>query len=85
MSNRAELTRAIRQIIQASWPARFAASELRSDVPLDEGGLGLDSVEIVEVLFACEDACGVRAGEELFDLAPLTIERLADHFAQAVA
>jgi acyl carrier protein len=85
MRDQAELAVAIRRIIQASWPARFSLADLLDDVPLDDGGLGLDSVEIVEVLFACEDTWGVRAGEQLFDVTPLTIERLADHFAQAVA
>jgi acyl carrier protein len=66
-----------------TWPARFSAADLRDDVPLDDGGLGLDSVEIVEILFACEERWGVRVGEELFDGAPLTIERLAEHFAHA--
>jgi hypothetical protein len=47
--------------------------------------LGLDSVEIVEILFACEEIWGARSSEELFDGGPLTIERLAEHFARAAA
>jgi hypothetical protein len=47
--------------------------------------LGLDSVEIVEILFACEHTWGVHTGEDLFEAVPLTIERLAEHFAQAAA
>ncbi|HLY49418.1 MAG TPA: hypothetical protein VKR21_09495 [Solirubrobacteraceae bacterium] len=85
MTDRAELAVAIRRIIETSWPARFSPAQLLDDVPLDDGGLGLDSVEIVEVLFACEDAWGLRANEQLFDVVPLTIERLADHFAQVAA
>jgi acyl carrier protein len=85
MAERAQIAAAIRGIIQANWPARFSASELRDDVALDDGGLGLDSVEIVEILFACENTWGVQVGEELFDVVPLTIERLAEHFEQAAA
>jgi acyl carrier protein len=77
-----ELVAATRQTIVASWPHRFDYGELRNDISLGEGGLGLDSVEIVEVVLACEELCGRTAGEELF-ARELTVERIAEHFARA--
>lgn len=71
----------IRQIILTAWPQRFADGELTDDVSLGEEGLGLDSVEVVEVVMACEELFGRVATPTLFETAPLTIERMADHFA----
>lgn len=80
MPDRAQIAASIREILLTSWPHRFARDELHDDVSLGEEGLGLDSVEIVEVLLACEESCGVRATEQLFVVVPLTIERVVDHF-----
>jgi acyl carrier protein len=77
----AQIAASIRDIIVTNWPHRFARGELHGDVSLGEDGLGLDSVEIVELLVACEQRCGVYATEELFAVVPLTIERVADHLA----
>ena len=71
----------VREIILGNWPQRFEPDELGDDVPLGEEGLGLDSVELVEVVLACEERCGRLATEELFARPPLTISLLVDHFA----
>jgi acyl carrier protein len=73
----------VREIVYTSWPGRFESGDIRDDASLGSDGLGLDSVEITEVLFACEERCGVGATDELFSVVPLTIERVADHFAPA--
>ncbi len=73
----------IREAVAATWPHRFAPGELRDDVSLGEEGLGLDSVELVQVILACEERCGRQATESLFDRVPLTIELLARYFAAA--
>jgi acyl carrier protein len=75
----------IREIIVATWPHRFGYDELRDDVSLGEDGIGLDSVEVAELVFACEEHYGRAATEELFATVPLTIERVADHFALSAA
>jgi acyl carrier protein len=74
------MTASIRGLIAARWPHRFDPGELGDNVSLGEDGLGLDSVEIVEVITACEEYCGRLATEELFAVVPLTIERMADYF-----
>jgi acyl carrier protein len=70
----------IRTVITTTWPHRFDPSELCDEVSLGEGGLGLDSVEIVEVILACEEECGRSATEGPFAVLPLTIKRIADFF-----
>jgi acyl carrier protein len=74
---------AVREIIEATWPQRFAPGQVRDDTPLGEDGLGLDSVEVVEVILACEEQAGRRATEALFAALPLTPGRIARHFASS--
>ena len=57
------------------------AEELATDALIGADGIGLDSVEIAELLLAAEDACGIDAGEGLFEISPLTIAHVADHLA----
>jgi acyl carrier protein len=71
----------IREIILTSWPHRFDGRELPDDVSLGDGGLGLDSVELAEVLLTCEERCGRHVTEELFATVPLTIASVADFLA----
>jgi acyl carrier protein len=73
----------IREIIVKSWPHRFSPDELRNDLSLGSDGLGLDSVEVAEVVLACEARAGITATNELFAVAPLTIDRVASYFAAA--
>lgn len=81
MRDREQIVASIREIIEDAWPHRFADGNLPNDVSLGEAGLGLDSVEVVEVVTACEDRFGRTAAPTLFDETPLTIDRVADHFA----
>lgn len=81
MSDRAQIAAMVRGLILASWPQRFAAEQLGDGIPLGEGGLGLDSVELAELILGCEERSGRRAGEALFAADLLTIESLADHFS----
>jgi acyl carrier protein len=77
-----EATAAVCETIATIWPHRFGGTELRDELSLGEDGLGLDSVEVVELLMACEERFGREAGEELLATAPLTIERVARYFAR---
>jgi acyl carrier protein len=71
----------IREVILTRWPGRFDDGTLRDEASLGAEGLGLDSIEIVELLSACEDRLGLSTTPELFEVVPLTIDRVADHFA----
>ncbi len=46
---------------------------LPNDLPLGPAGLGLDSVGIVELLLACEEAFGTRFDATLLERGPLTV------------
>jgi acyl carrier protein len=57
-------------------------AELSDETHLGDEGLGLDSVEIVEVLLGCEERYGAAVGE-LLEATPLTFGRVVAHFAAA--
>jgi acyl carrier protein len=61
---------------------RLSRTGLRDETRLDHAGLGLDSIEIVEVLLGCEEHYGASA-ESLLEGGPLTFGRVVDHFAAA--
>jgi acyl carrier protein len=71
----------VRESLLIQWPGRFAPEQLGDEISLGEDGLGLDSIEIVEVLFVCEELCGVLATEDFLADGPITIGRLVDLFA----
>jgi acyl carrier protein len=73
----------VREVLLSAWPQRFVPAQLRDEVSLGESGLGLDSIEIVEVLLACEEESGSPITEALFAVTPLTISRVVEHFAAA--
>jgi len=83
--HRAEVASTVRELLLTSWPHRFAPDQLEDHVSLGEEGLGLDSVEVAEFILACEERLGAADTEELFELLPLTIERVVEHFAFADA
>jgi acyl carrier protein len=58
---------------------RVHADGLADDTRLGRDGLGLDSIEIVELLLACEERYGTSV-EPLLDGGPLTFGRVVDHF-----
>lgn len=70
----------IRDILMAQWPARFPLEALGEEVPLGGEGLGLDSIELVELVLACEHRATREANEELLRDGQLTIRRLVVHF-----
>ncbi|HKP90574.1 MAG TPA: phosphopantetheine-binding protein [Thermoleophilaceae bacterium] len=71
---------AIRDILLTQWPARFPVEALGEEVPLGEEGLGLDSIELVELVLACEEQAAREANEELFRDGQLTIRSLVAYF-----
>jgi acyl carrier protein len=73
----------VREMVLTRWPGRFAPEMLGDDVPLGEDGLGLDSIELVELALACEERGTGEVDEELLRRQPLTIRHLAAHFGGA--
>jgi acyl carrier protein len=52
--------------------------ELQTDTLLGSGGMGLDSIALVEVLLECEDRFGVEAASEALAGSPLTVGSLVE-------
>jgi acyl carrier protein len=73
---------AVRALLRTLWPHRFHDDPLPDDAPLGDGGYGLDSVEIAELLLDCEERLGVALSAELFDSEPLTIGHVVTYFSQ---
>ncbi len=59
-----------------------AGRSLPGDLLLGAGGLGLDSIAMVELLLDCEQRFGVDT-TELLEGAPLTVGRLLAHLCDA--
>ena len=66
----------VRALILRSWPDRFDADELDDDTAVGETGLGLDSVEVAELLLTCEDESGIALPESLLTEATVPIGRI---------
>jgi acyl carrier protein len=84
-TERASAAAHVREALDSLWPGRFDdAARLPNDERLGAGGLGLDSIEIVELVLACQSRAGLHAdrAEELLDSGPLTVGGLIAHLAQ---
>lgn len=75
-----ELAAAIREHLLSAWPHRFRPEQLGNDASLGSDGLGLDSVELAELVLTCEELTGRASTSRLLEETPLTIRRLVDHF-----
>ena len=87
-----DIEETVRDLVRSRAPLAQAHAELADDLRLGPGGLGMDSIALVELLLDCEQRFGFRAGScagswrpgELLDGPPLTVGRLAAH-VRAVA
>ena len=71
----------VQDVLDSLWPKRFGDARRDEDQPLGEGGLGLDSIEIVELVLECQGRAGLEGNraDELLERGPLTIGGLIDH------
>jgi hypothetical protein len=74
-------TAIVHDVLDALWPGRFVAEPLSEHASLGEGGLGLDSIERVELVIECEERAGLPTSEAvgLLEGGPVTLGRLIDH------
>src|SRR3954469_12948719 len=83
-TDRATAAIQVRETLDLLWPGRFDdMAPLRDDESLGAEGLGLDSIEIVELVLACQARAGLHAdrAEELLDAGLPTIGDLVAHLA----
>jgi acyl carrier protein len=84
-TERASAAARIHEVLNLLWPGRFGdVTKLPDEESLASDGLGLDSIEIVELVLACQSRAGVPAdrAEELLEAGPLTIGGLIDHLGR---
>ena len=83
-----DIEETVRDLVRSRAPLARAHGELADDLRLGPGGLGMDSIALVELLLDCEQRFGLRPGSwrpgELLDGPPLTVGRLAAHLRTAV-
>jgi acyl carrier protein len=70
--------------VYAILAARSHGVELHAGTPLGSGGLGLDSIALVEVLLECEDRFGVDVAAESLAQSPLTVGLLLERIRALV-
>ncbi len=82
-----EIEDAVRDLLRSRSPlgwSRELPAVLPDDLRLGAGGLGLDSIALVELLLDCERRFGLAGVAELLAGPPLTVGLLVAH-ARAVA
>ena len=70
----------VRALILAHVEAPMAPEDLADELPLGEGGVGLDSIAIVELLLEGEERWDV-AVLDLIEGPPLRVGDVVEHFA----
>ena len=73
----------VRELVRARAPRAAEHAELADALPLGSGGLGLDSIALVELLVDCERRFGMPAATTLLAGEPLTVGRLVEHLRAA--
>lgn len=77
-----EIADRLKHIIADQLDANIALHEITDDAPLFEGGLGLDSVAIMEFITLIEESFGFQFEEEELNLKPFkNIAALTDFVA----
>lgn len=82
MTTAAAVMTRLKTLIAEEMDVRLAAAEIPDDAPFFEGGLGLDSIAIVELIALVEDNFGVQFSDE--DLVPASF-RTVQVLSQVIA
>jgi acyl carrier protein len=69
----------LRDLLRSRAPLARDRDELPDDLRLGPGGLGLDSISLVELLLECERRFGLQGVAELLEGPPLTVGILIAH------
>lgn len=72
----------VRDLVRSRAPLARAHAELADDLRLGPGGLGMDSIALVELLLDCEQHFGMSPADVL-EGPPLTVGRLVAYVRDA--
>lgn len=73
----------VRELVRARSPLARSRESLPDDLSLGSGGLGMDSIALVELLLDCEQRFGLRGTAEILAGPPLTVGLLVAHVQNA--
>ena len=83
-----DIEETVRDLVRSRAPLARAHAGLADELRLGPGGLGMDSIALVELLLDCEKRFGIRSGSwnpaEFLEGPPLTVGRLVAHLRAAV-
>ena len=79
----AHIEDAVHTLLRARSPLARDRSALPDDLPLGPGGLGLDSISLVELLLECEQRFSIPRPVDLLEGPPLTVGLLVSHVRDA--
>lgn len=85
MVTRTGIEEEIGRLVRSRAPLARDLLELPGDLRLGPGGLGLDSIALVEILLDCEQRFGIPRPAGLLEGEPLTVGRLIEHVRTATA
>jgi acyl carrier protein len=83
MKTGADVEEAVLDLLRSRAPLAGSGA-LPAELRLGAGGLGLDSIAMVELLLDCEQRFGLTTAAELLAGAPLTVGRLIAHVRDTV-
>jgi acyl carrier protein len=83
MERQIPIAEAVSRLVRSRAPLAPDLAELPGDLRLGPGGLGLDSIALVELLLECEQRFGIPRPVGLLEGEPLTIALLVDHVRTA--
>jgi acyl carrier protein len=74
-----DVERELRLLIQQQAPSTWQIEDLHAALSIGEGGVGLDSVAMVELFVVCEEHFGLPFPVKMLDDTPPTVGQLIDH------
>ena len=72
----------VRKLIEQIAPSSWERGEFHDQLPLLQ--IGLDSIDLVELLLSCETQFNIPFSAELLAETPLTVGRLINHVRDAL-
>ncbi|MBI2526211.1 MAG: hypothetical protein HYV93_09540 [Candidatus Rokubacteria bacterium] len=72
----------VERLISRHAPAAWSAGDRLAGLPLGDGGIGLDSLAMVDLLIACERTFQIQFSEEFLNRGTLTVSELIAEVAR---